>query len=163
MSLEFPLQNIFLKAEDLGVLEPQLKQAIGSGTKRSRAAQFRKVIGLLKALGLLAGPAPITGLAQGINSLGDRGWWVTLEPYRTLDVQEGAMPRRSTAAKLQGELSPEEFAKLPRAEIPRTAAGRPPEWMKSLSHKFHPDGQTEYCATCGLHNLDIVHEPPHDK
>lgn len=69
---------VFIPLEQLGILETRLQQAVESETKRKRQIARNSALRLLRELDLIP-PGGIAAIARGINSLGDKGFWIIFE------------------------------------------------------------------------------------
>lgn len=87
--MSFP---IFLDSRELGILEGHIHMALEHKDKRTRAMKFRMVERVLRDLGVLPKGFRVSGLAKGINHLGQQGVW--LVPWQEfVSVQaEPALP-----------------------------------------------------------------------
>lgn len=77
---------VFVPADHLGVLELQFLGVItGVGAKRKSKLEFNRFARLMHDLKFIPGEAGwIQGISYGLNTLGERGLFVTLEvPTRT--------------------------------------------------------------------------------
>lgn len=119
--------NTFIKSLDLGVIESRFREAITEKNRRKRQVFINRCARLVKDLGLIPNDAQVEGFGQGVNRLGDQGWWITCSNYRFISAGEGAMPKApappASAEELQGRFSAHELDRLP--GVPSTAPGKP--------------------------------------
>jgi hypothetical protein len=82
------MNSIFIPKANLGIaLEAAIKAVFVEPSKRKRQVRFKRVVEVLKTLSLLDEKAEPIGLAEGVNYLGEQGFWIVQEAVR--EVVEG--------------------------------------------------------------------------
>lgn len=79
--------NLFIKSEQLGIVELTIDDTFAEPIKRKRQVKYRELVLLLKLVKLIPKEATVAGIGKGLNALGEPGYWIALENYTSIKAQ----------------------------------------------------------------------------